>query len=93
MTVQLHYYGSVFDLDPEVDDRFWTDFIEDALRDPGTGTMVVTLAGGRQASIPIFPGVPLVVVEPQEELPGEHTTRGNVYWTNGTTTRAADDFA
>lgn len=93
MTVQLHYYGSVLDLDPEVDDRFWTDFIEEALRDVNTGTMVVTLSGGRQASIPLFPGVALVVVEPQEDFPGEHTTRGSVYWTDGTTLRAADEDA
>jgi hypothetical protein len=93
MTVQLHYYGSVFDLDPEVDDRFWTDFIEEALRDTGTGTLVVTLTDGLQASIPVFPGVPLVVVEPQEDFPGEHTTRGSVYWADGTTLRAADDDA
>ncbi len=91
MAVQLHYYGSVFDLDPGVDDRFWTDFIDDALNGPGSGTLVVTLVGGLQVSIPIFPGVPLVVVEPQEDFPGEHTTRGNVYWADGTTLRAADD--
>lgn len=96
MSVQLHYYGSVFDLDSRADDRYWYDFVDDALRHCNatgrSGTMSVTLDGGIQAWIPVFPGVPLVICEPREDRPGESTLSGAVFWNDGSPTlHAADD--
>lgn len=72
MAVQLHYYGSVFDLDPDVPDEEWvklhgeaTDFQTDRER----RILHVRLAGGRSAVIPLLPGAPLVIVCPQDEAP------------------------
>lgn len=95
MTVQLHYYGSVFDLDPRADDRHWSEFIQDMLdanhQAGRSGVLSVTLVGGAQANIPIFPGVPLVVVEPREDHPGESTFSGAVHWDDGSTDHWADE--
>lgn len=96
MAVQLHYYGSVFTLDPRADDRYWFDFLDEALRECNTsgrrGTLSVTLENGMQAAVPVFPGVPLVICEPREDHPGESTLSGAVFWDDGgPTLRAADD--
>jgi hypothetical protein len=94
MTVRLHYYGSVFELDDRVDDRFWLDFIEDARADGRggqQGLLSVTLTGGIQAQIPFASDGPLVVTSPREDHVGESTVDGRVYWDDGTITRSSDD--
>lgn len=96
MAVQLHYYGSVFDLDARADDRFWYEFLDEALRQSNStgrsGTLSITLEGGIQAWIPVFPGVPLVICEPREEHPGQSTLSGAVFWDDGSPTlHWADD--
>lgn len=96
MAVQLHYYGSVFNLDSRADDFYWYDFVDDALRECNSknraGTMSVTLEDGIQAWLPVFPGVPLVICEPREEMPGDSTFSGAVFWADGgQALHAADD--
>ncbi|MDR2294725.1 MAG: hypothetical protein LBE05_05925 [Microbacterium sp.] len=72
MTVQLHYYGSVFDLDPEIPDEEWVklhDEATDIQMDRERRILHVRLAGGKSAVIPLLPGAPLVLVCPQEAAP------------------------
>ena len=70
MTVQLHYYGSVFDLHAKTPDVFWVRYIhervaeiEEGVADPATG-FYVELDGDREAVIPYAPGDRLVLVAP-----------------------------
>lgn len=95
MAVQLHYYGSVFDLDPRADDRYWYDIVDETLRlvheHQRSGDLSVTLVGGIQARIPVFPGVALAFLEPREELPGESTYSGSAYWEDASRMFAFDD--
>lgn len=69
MTVQLHYYGSVFDLDPANPDDFWVRHIDEEIGAIEAGTRApgffVELADGRAASIPYHAGDRIVVVAPR----------------------------
>lgn len=95
MAVQMHYYGSVFDLDPRADDGYWFDVVDEALRlvheHKRSGDLSVTLVGGVQARIPLFPNVALALLEPREELPGESTYGGSAYWEDGSPMFSLDD--
>ncbi|KQT75373.1 hypothetical protein [Microbacterium sp. Leaf436] len=71
MAVQLHYYGSVFDLDPANPDDFWVDYLHermgaiDADDADGVRGFVVALVGDRQAHIPYEAGDRVVIVTPR----------------------------
>lgn len=71
MAVQLHYYGSVFELDPANPDHFWVDYLHermgaiDADDADGVSGFLVTLVGDRQAHIPYAVGDRVVIVTPR----------------------------
>ncbi len=69
MTVQLHYYGSVFDLHPKSPDVFWVQYIHQCIGEIEAGVaeasgIYVELDGDREAHIPYAPGDRLVLVTP-----------------------------
>lgn len=66
MAVQLHYYGSVFDLSTQYDDDHWTYKIQNHLteaRDYRDGAwLTVLLEDGRTAELLVPADGPVVVV-------------------------------
>ena len=69
MTVQLHYYGSVFDLHPKTPDVFWVRYVHECIADIEAGVaeangIYVELDGDREAHIPYAPGDRIVLVAP-----------------------------
>jgi len=75
MAVQLHYYGSVFDLDPKETDLFWIDFIDNELdraKDAPRGLVTrIDLADGRGAYLRMRGDTPVAVVAPRDVLDGQ----------------------
>ncbi|MDE2100825.1 MAG: hypothetical protein KGL39_26500 [Patescibacteria group bacterium] len=94
MATRLHYYGSVFKLDPNIPDDDWYDFITKSLhlavQDGRSGILVVSLKGGKEATIPIFPDAPVVLVRSVSAgyVSDEPTLR--IYWNDNTGTNIAD---
>ncbi|MAP64647.1 MAG: hypothetical protein CMH34_13110 [Microbacterium sp.] len=72
MAVQLHYYGSVFDLDPNQTDLYWVEFIDSELKrahEAPRGLITrIDLADGRGAYLPVRGDTPLAVVAPRDLL-------------------------
>src|SRR5690606_34788995 len=69
MAVQFHYYGSVFDLDPNESDSTWVGKINAAIADVAehsNGGVDLRLADGRMARILLHSSDPIAIVaEPQ----------------------------
>ncbi|QOC24810.1 hypothetical protein IC744_16240 [Microbacterium hominis] len=76
MAVQVHYQGSVFDLDPTRSDAFWCSFIDETIATVNeTGRPLplgLNLADGRGAWLHLYPGTPIAVVAPAEILFHRH---------------------
>ncbi len=68
MAVQLHLYGSRFDLDTDHPDAFWIEHVEAErarANDVGVTMLSVDLDDGRVADIQLARHAPLVVVTDQ----------------------------
>ncbi|EYT56047.1 hypothetical protein H490_0104060 [Leucobacter sp. UCD-THU] len=72
MAVQLHYNGSVFDLDSNRGDAFWVKYIDDTVQAVNDGgvplPLGINLNDGRGANLWLFPGTPIGIVAAPELL-------------------------
>jgi len=70
MSVELHYDGAIFELDPAQSDEYWIDYIEKertrARFVPEGMTTSIDLADGRRAHIWLRSTTPIALVAPRE---------------------------